>query len=56
MSILLDKRGIKLADQIMGPTSSNELPVTLLIRADEFGISQHMAMHCLLDPRFRRAF
>jgi hypothetical protein len=40
----------------MCPTSSNELPVTFLIGADEFCISEHVALHCLLDPRFGRAF
>ena len=34
----------------------SRLPVTLLIRADEFCFSQHAAMHCSLDLRFRRAF
>jgi hypothetical protein len=29
------------------------LPVTLLIRADEFCIGQHVALHCSLDLRFR---
>ena len=32
------------------------LPVTLLIRADELCIGQYVALHCLLDLRFRRAF
>jgi hypothetical protein len=31
------------------------LPVTLLIRADEFCIGQHVTLHCSLDLRFRRA-
>ncbi len=30
------------------------LPVTLLICADEFCVSQHMALHSSLDLRFRR--
>ena len=31
------------------------LPITLLIRADELRIGQHVALHSLLDLRFRRA-
>ena len=33
----------------------SRLPVTLLIRADEFCIGQHVTLHCSLDLRFRRA-
>jgi hypothetical protein len=36
--------------------SCSRLPVTLLIRADEFRISQHVVLHCSLDLRFHRAF
>ena len=32
------------------------LTVTLLIRADEFCIDQHVSLHCSLDLRFCRAF
>jgi hypothetical protein len=32
------------------------LPVALLIRADELCVGQHVALHCSLDLRFRRAF
>ena len=31
------------------------LPVTFLVRADELCIGQHVALHCSLDLRFRRA-
>ena len=31
------------------------LPVTFLVRADEPCIGQHVALHCSLDLRFRRA-
>ena len=33
-----------------------DLPVTLLIRADEFYIGAHMPFHCLLDLGFGRPF
>ena len=33
-----------------------ELPITLLIRADELGVGQHMTFHRLLDLGFRRPF
>ena len=31
------------------------LPVTFLVRADELCTGQHVALHCSLDLRFRRA-
>ena len=31
------------------------LPITLLVRADQFCIGQHVALHCSLDLRFCRA-
>ena len=34
---------------------NRRLPITLLIRANELRIGQHVALHCSLDLRFRRA-
>jgi hypothetical protein len=37
-----------------GEWPGRRLPVTLLIRADEFYIGQYVAPHCSLNLRFRR--
>jgi hypothetical protein len=53
------KAAILFAKRFGGPTLSlrnllSGLGVTLLIRADEICIRQHVALHCSLDLRFRR--